>query len=404
MHLYDAACYDRCGYNMGIYFMTALEEITELDRLCMAFKKVRSVSAWKASTHRYEADVIMNSLKLQKEVREGCYTQSDMLNFTLNERGKIRDIHAPAVHDRVIQKTVNQDILLPALRKYLIYDNAASLEQRGTSFMRKRHLIHLRDFIRRNGVDGYILQVDIRHYFDCIDHEICWQMVEPHIPDDVKPLVHYLIANASESDKGLNLGSEVPQTLAVYYLHSVDNYCKIVEGLKWYGRYMDDIYLFGTDKAELRRVLEGIKQQLVPLKLEVNERKTHIVKLTHGYVFMQLKYKILPNGKVVVSPCPVKITRERRKLKAYKRLLDAGRMTEAEVLNAYKSWRQSILRDCSCTKSVDNLDRLYEELFGKSPVGRKPVNTATRYNIPDTPGTKQFIMTDSPLVRGIGTT
>ena len=140
--------------------MNKLEEITDLDRLCKAFKEVRGVSSWKTSTQRYEADVIMQNLKLQNEVREGRYKQSPMLHFHLNERGKMRDIHAPTVRDRVLQKVVNQDVLLPAIRNYLIYDNAASLEDRGTSFMRKRHLIHLRDFIKKYG-DGYILQIDI---------------------------------------------------------------------------------------------------------------------------------------------------------------------------------------------------------------------------------------------------
>ena len=42
----------------GIY-LNKLEEITDLDRLCEAFKEVRSVSSWKTSTQRYEADVIV---------------------------------------------------------------------------------------------------------------------------------------------------------------------------------------------------------------------------------------------------------------------------------------------------------------------------------------------------------
>ena len=247
------------------------------------------------------------------------------------------------------------------------------------------------------------MQIDIRHYFASINHEICWKMIEPHIPESTKPLVHYIIDNASEEDTGLNLGSEVPQTLAVFYLHPVDNYCKIVEGVKWYGRYMDDIYLFGKDKAELWRILEGIKQQLKPLKLEVTEKKTHVVKLKHGYTFMQLKYRILDNGKVLVTPAPVKITRERRKLKAYKRLLDKGKISEVEILNAYKSWRQCIMQDCNCTKSVMSLDRLYEELFGEKPNRPTPKSTKTRYNIPDVPGEKHFILTETPFTKRIGT-
>ena len=216
-------------------------------------------------------------------------------------------------------------------------------------------------------------------------------------------MIHYIIDNASDGPVGLNLGSEVPQTLAVYYLHPVDNYCKIVESVKWYGRYMDDIYLFSTDKNGLWRILEGIKQQLVPLELKINEKKTHVVKLKHGYTFMQLKYRILDNGKVLVTPAPVKITRERRKLKVYKRLYDKGKISEVEVLNAYKSWRQSILKDCNCTRSVENLDRLYEELFGEKPNRPTPKSEKTRYTIPDVPGEKHFILTETPFTRRVGT-
>lgn len=384
--------------------MTELEEITELDRLCEAFKEVRKASAWKTSTQRYEADALMQSLALQKEVRSGTYRQSELLHFTLNERGKERDIHAPSVRDRVLQKVVNQDILLKCLRKYLIYDNFASLPERGTSLARKRHLIHLRDFVTKHGAEGYILQIDIHHYFDSINHGICWKMVEPRIQESVRPLVKYLIENASEGDTGLNLGSEVPQTLAVYYLHTVDDYCKIVKGVKHYGRYMDDIYIFGESKAALRELLAGIKEQLAALGLSVNERKTHIVKLSHGYTFMQLKYRILPNKKILVAPVPAKITRERRKLKAYKRLRDAGKLSMQEIQNAYKSWRQCIIRDCSCTRSVLNLDALYGELFGEAPdTSRKNDSRKTRRDIPDAPGEKHFIITETPFTARIGT-
>lgn len=96
-------------------------------------------------------------------------------------------------------------------------------------------------------------------------------------------------------------------------------------------------------------------------------------------------------AKVIVSPAPAKITRERRKLKGYKRLFDKGKLTEEEVLNSYMSWRQSITKDCSCYRSVKNLDALYEQLFGKSPLEQKPKSNKTRYNIPDAPGVKHFI-------------
>ena len=119
---------------------------------------------------------------------------------------------------------------------------------------------------------------------------------------------------------------------------------------------------------------------------------------------MQLKYRILPNKKILVAPVPAKITRERRKLKAYKRLRDAGKLSMQEIQNAYKSWRQCIIRDCSCTRSVLNLDALYGELFGEAPdKNRKNDSRKTRRDIPDAPWEKHFIITESPFTARIGT-
>jgi len=54
----------------------------------------------------------------------------------------------------------------------VIYDNYASLKNRGTSFARRRFEIMLRKFIRKNGTDGYVLLIDIKKYFESIDHDI----------------------------------------------------------------------------------------------------------------------------------------------------------------------------------------------------------------------------------------
>ena len=49
-------------------------------------------------------------------------------------------------------------------------------------------------------------------------------------------------------------------------------------------------------------------------------------------------YSLTETGRVIRKINPKNITRERRKLKAYKRLLDSGRIDYATVENAFKSW------------------------------------------------------------------
>ena len=341
-----------------------MEELTTLDNICEAFYQCAKVSHWKESTQRFRTNLLLKALELQEDLRNGKYQVSPTINFVLNERGKTRQINAPTIRDRVVQKLLMNHILLPALTRPLIYDNYASLKGRGTSLARKRMDVHLQRFISKHGTDGYILQIDVKKYFESIDHETLKRLYrkEVHEPENVMRLIDYLIDTASETWKGLNLGSECPQIFAVYYLHAVDTWVKIVCGEKYYGRYMDDIYVISDSKEHLKELLEGIKKILAELKLEVNEKKTHITKLTHGFTFLQLKYSF--NGSHIVKRLThEKIVRERRRLKAFRRLVDKGKMTEVKAYNCYKSWRQTAIKDSNaCYASIQSIDRLFREL------------------------------------------
>ena len=324
-------------------------------------------SRWKETTQRYIADMLVRNLELQNEVLEGRYSVRPTTDFFLNERGHIRKIEAPVVRDRIVQKSLTVKVLTPSLRPYVIYDNYASLKMRGTHFARKRFEILLRRYMSRNGMDGYVLLIDIKKYFESIDHEVLKKLIAPKIasePAEVVDLIHYTIDHSSHSNKGLNLGSEAPQILAVYYLNPIDQFVKVVKGIKYYGRYMDDIFVIAKTKAELKSLLAEIEAKLSELRLNVNKKKTHIVKLTHGFTFLQVKYNILPTGKILKRPAHSKVVRERRRLRAFKRRLDDGFMTEDQVWNCYKSWRGSVVREHNaCTKTLRSTDALYASLF-----------------------------------------
>ena len=343
-----------------------LEQLFTLENMNNAFYKCAKISHWKESTQRYQANLLPNNIKLQNELLNYTYKVSPTVNFQINERGKIRDIEAPAMRDRIVQKVICREILIPQLTPYLIYDNYASLKDRGTSFARKRLDIQLRRYINEYGDDGNVLKVDIKKFFESIDHTLIKQMLLRKlkgISRDIMNLIFYYIDTSSKTDKGLNLGAEIPQILAIFYLHEVDNYIKTVRGIKYYGRYMDDIFLISNSKKELKEALEGIKTQLARLKLEVNEKKTTITTLHHGFTYMQIKYNVV-DGKIIKRPTRSKIVRERRRLKKYKELYERGLMTELEIRNCYLSWRGSLLKDCNaCYRTITSMDKLYNDLF-----------------------------------------
>lgn len=271
-----------------------INELTTLENLNNAFYAASKASKWKAATQRYRSQLLFNNLQLQNELRSGTYKVQPTINFWIRERGKKRYIESPTIRDRIVQKVLTTEILIPYLTKPLIYDNYASLKGRGTSFARKRVDILLHRYVRKHGTDGYVLLIDIKQYFPSIDHQILKEMVHKQIdePKEIMNLIDYVIDCSSHTDVGLNLGSEAPQIFAVYYLNPVDTYIKTVKGMKYYGRYMDDMIILSDSKEELRQLLDEIKVQLAKLKLTVNERKTHITKLSRGFTFLQVKYSV----------------------------------------------------------------------------------------------------------------
>lgn len=342
-----------------------LEELTTLEKLNNAFYKCSKASFWKEGTQRYKVNLLQNNLELQEDLRTGNYKVSPPVQFTLNERGKLRYIKAPAMRDRIVQKILCEEILVPQLSRYLIYDNYASLKNRGTAFARKRIDIFLREHVAEYGNEGYVLQIDIKGYFDHIDHEILKHMVRQkiHEPEEVMTLIDYIIDSSSDSDKGLSLGSEAPQILAVFYMSPIDNYIKSVKGHKHYGRYEDDLIDILRYKQDAKDLLEEIKPQLADLKLTLNERKTHIVKLSHGFTFMKIKYNVDGN-KIIKRPAREKASRERHRIKKHKKLYDKGLLTEYHIRNCYISWRNNVIKECNhCEKTINSLDRLYDSLF-----------------------------------------
>lgn len=344
--------------------MDELADMRELNGCTMASTKE---SRWKEATQRYIANMLLRNLDLRTALLNGTYRESPTIKFTINERGHIRDINAPACVDRVIQKSVSRNVLIPAIRPHLIYDNYASLKDRGTHFARRRFMMMLRSYIRANGTDGYVLLGDISKYFDSVDHEVLKQQIAPLLKDqpaDVTALIHQMIDSSSDTDKGLNLGGEPPQILAVGYLGSIDTFVKIVKGVKFYGRYMDDFFIIGRSKDELKSLLADIGAKAAELCLSINNKKTHIVKLRHVFVWLQTKYIITRTGGIKTVPTRSKLLRERRRLKAFRRLVDKGRMTTYEAWMAYKSWRGSVMTDYnSCFRALKKMDAVFWQLF-----------------------------------------
>ena len=178
-------------------------------------------------------------------------------------------------------------------------------------------------------------------------------------------LEHRLID--AQGDVGLGLGSEPNQICAVAHPNRIDHY--VIEMLRpeAYGRYMDDFYLIHESKEYLQVCLLLIGRKCAELGIELNPRKTRVVKLTRGFTWLKKRIFYTDTGRIVVKPCRDSITRERRKLKKMARMVADGIMTPEQVEQSYQSWRGGMKR-LDAHRSVRAMDALYRSLFG-NPAG-----------------------------------
>lgn len=383
-------------------------KITDLNVLYDAFLVSMKGSAWKEEPQKFEMNFLSEIVKLKQELETREYRTTPGAEFTLRERGKIRYIHGGRMRDRVVRHALCDAVLDEAIKPYLIHNNSASQKGKGISFARKMFERDLHNYwLKHRTNQGYVGFVDFSKFYDNIRHDKAKEMVSAkvdefsgwlfgRIVDEFRIDVSYMndeeyadcmnqrfdSVKYHESipeewrtgrkfmAKSADIGDQASQDIGVFYPARIDNYAKIVRGAKMYGRYMDDIYIIGETREWVASVIRGITEQAGGLGIFINERKTRIVELSRTFKYLQIRYRLADSGRVIKRIHPKAVTRERRKLKAYKRLCEKGGMEYAAVEQAYKSWMGANVPAMS-RKQAKNMKQLYKELFGKEPRWKK---------------------------------
>ena len=382
---HDTTSYENCSYQ---------REISNINVLYDAFMKAKVDSDWKPQVQKFEINLLTELVKLQKELQKRTFKFSPTNDFILNERGKTRPISGDNIRDRVVKRALCDEVLIPSIRKYLIHDNGASLKGKGISFTRDRLDVHLGKYYLENGSNkGWILLGDYTKYFDNIQHDLLMDMFRAIIEDDLaiwlleKVLEQAMIdvsfmddmefANClntvfnsldyNEIDKTLltgekymrkhvNVGDQVAQVAGVFYPHRLDNYIKIVEGAKYYGRYMDDFYVIHHDKEHLKDLVKKIEIEATRNGIILNPSKTMICKLSEYWRYLQIQYSLTETGRIIKKINPKRLTAMRRKLKKLAKILP-----EKEFVNYYNAWFKNYYKLMS-KQQRENMNKLFQEL------------------------------------------
>lgn len=392
---------------------SAFERFSSHNALYDSSYKVCQNVRWKDSTIMFEENRIEIILDTEEKLRNELYRQLVFSCFSIIERGKPRDIRACHINDRLVQNSLCDYYLLSELTPKFIHDNCATLKGKGIDFALKRFKQHLQAALREYGSeqDFYGLKIDIKKYFDSIDHKALIKILRTLIKDDevykllcyivntfaYKPTkdtvmnpnkTYYITKNGQYvkfngkafspkhkyydyEEKSLGLGSQTSQLLALLTLNEVDHFVKEQLYIKYYGRYMDDMFLFHNDKNYLLECKKKIMAELARIGLKLNENKTAIIRIhpigkdkvrKQPFKYLKWNFYITTTGHIIQLPFKNKISHQRRKLRKMYARWQRGEIATEDVQTSYQGWRAH-MRKGNTYHIIQKMDNYFASLF-----------------------------------------
>lgn len=224
--------------------------------------------------------------ELEDIAKSGLYRAPPVRRtFIPKDGGKMRALGIPTVADKVLQRAFA--MLLESVYEHDFVDCSYGFRPG-----RSAHdaLNRLRDGLWEMG-GGWVLDVDIKSFFDMVDHKILQDLVSKRIRDGVvgRMIGKWLNAgvmhegSVTRSDRGTPQGGVISPILANVYLHyAVDVWFENevkprMNGAAFMVRYADDIVMVFEAEHDARRVFDVLPRRLARFKLEVSPEKTRLV-------------------------------------------------------------------------------------------------------------------------------
>jgi hypothetical protein len=293
--------------------------IAEPENLRLAFIKAIRGKRGKTEVIEYTARLEEN-LRLLRDQLLACQVDVGHYHFFTVHDPKERVICAASFPERVLHHAIN-NVCEPVLERYAIHDSYACRTDKGMHAA----VMRAQEFTRKN---SWYLKLDIRKYFDSIDHVTLLALLERRFKDQaVLRLIRTILETYTvEPGRGLPIGNLLSQHMANFYLGHLDHWIKETLRVPGYVRYMDDFVLWAHDKATLKAHLAAI-QGFVESELKLT-LKDNIQLNRCGVGIPFLGYRIF-SGRLSLGPRARK--RFARKLRSYEKEWMSGHWSETEL-------------------------------------------------------------------------
>ena len=207
------------------------------------------------------------------------------------DSGEFRDISIPDIKAKIIQKILNDELsnyFKFSDRNYAYQKNKSPLK----AINRVKHIV--KNF-------NFIIKVDIKEFFDSIEHDLLLKKLEKLISD--KKIIYlitiFLKSGALFKNKwidkteGIYQGDVLSPLLSNIYLHNFDKALEYRE--IEFVRFSDDIILFAKNYDEAKQILKFINKRLSFEKLSLHPDKTSISHKSKPFNYLGVKFDLKNN-------------------------------------------------------------------------------------------------------------
>ena len=231
------------------------------------------------SIEDFEKDLKNNLFKIWNRMSSGTYFPPAVREVLIPKKdGGQRSLGIPTVSDRIAQMVVK-------MKLELVLEPKFHTDSYGYRPGKSAH--QAIEFCKINcWSKDWVVDIDIKGFFDNIDHDWMMKMVKHHT--ECKWTILYIERwlkapvqtkeGLLQRNKGTPQGGVISPLLANLFLHHVfDEWMRVKLGNVRFERYADDIVIHCKSQRAAQSVLEKLKERFSKFKLEIHPEKTKIV-------------------------------------------------------------------------------------------------------------------------------
>lgn len=250
-----------------------------------AYKKVRANQGGAGvdalSMDAFDAQRSKHLYQLWNRMASGSYFPPPVKEVEIPKKdGKVRQLGIPTIADRVGQMVV-KDYIEPRLE--VIF----SPHSYGYRPSKSAHQA-LEQVRNRCWEMDWVIDLDIKGFFDSIDHSKLMLALERHISEKWVLLYIWRWLNASvltksgtlvaKQGRGTPQGGVISPLLANLFLHyALDRWLEVTDRNVKYVRYADDAILHCQSKGQAEQLLVALRERMQSCGLELHADKTKLV-------------------------------------------------------------------------------------------------------------------------------